>query len=57
MLDVMTDIRQQPNTSEQKVKEHISQEKFNQRPHNYRKKIIQERSNAKEIRKLERKRK
>ena len=38
VLDVMTDLRQQPNTSEQKVKEHLSQEKFNQRPHNYRKK-------------------
>ena len=34
----MTNLRQQPNTPEQNVKEHLPQEKFNQRPHNYRKK-------------------
>ena len=38
VLDVMTDLRQQPNTPEQNVKEHLSQEKFNQRSHNYREK-------------------
>ena len=29
VLDVMTDLRQQPNTPEQNIKEHLSQEKFN----------------------------
>ena len=38
VLDVMTDLRQQPNTPEQNVTEHIPQEKFNQRSHNYRNK-------------------
>ena len=38
MLDVMTDVRQQPNTSEENVAEHLSQEKFNQKSHNYRNK-------------------
>ena len=57
VLDVMADFGQQPNTPEQNVKEHLSQEKFNQRSHNYTKKIIEEKSNAKETRKLERKRK
>ena len=33
-LDVMTDLRQQPNTLEQNVMEHLLQEKFNQRSHN-----------------------
>ena len=37
-LDVMTDLRQQPNTLEQNVMEHLLQEKFNQRSHNYRNK-------------------
>ena len=37
-LDVMTDLRQQPNTPEQNVMEHLLQEKFNQRSHNYRNK-------------------
>ena len=34
VLDVMTDFK--PNTPEQNVMEHLSQEKFNQRTHNYR---------------------
>ena len=38
VLDVMADLRQQPDTPEQNVKEHLSREKFNQRPHNYGKK-------------------
>ena len=38
VLDLMTDLRQQPNTPEQNVKEHLSQGKFNQRSHSYRKK-------------------
>ena len=38
MLDIMTDLRQQPNTPEQNVKQDLSQETFNQRPHNYREK-------------------
>ena len=37
-LHVMTDLRQQPNTPEQNVTEHLLQEKFNQRSHNYRNK-------------------
>ena len=37
-LDVMTDLRQQPNTLEQNVMEHLLQGKFNQRSHNYRNK-------------------
>ena len=37
-LDVMTDLRQQPNTLEQNVMELLLQEKFNQRSHNYRNK-------------------
>ena len=37
-LDVMTDLRQQPNTLEQNVMEHLLQEKFNQRSHDYRNK-------------------
>ena len=38
VLNVMTDLRQQPNTPEQNVTEQLSQKKFNQRSHNYRKK-------------------
>ena len=38
VLDVMTDFRQQSNTSEQNITEHLSQDKFNQRCHNYRNK-------------------
>ena len=38
VLDVMTDLRQQPNTQEQNITEHLSQDKFNQRSHNYRNK-------------------
>ena len=38
VLNVMTDLGQQPNTLEQNVTEHLSQEKFNQRSHNYRNK-------------------
>ena len=38
VLDVMTDLRQQPNTPEQNVKERLLQEKFNQRSHICRKK-------------------
>ena len=37
-LHVMTDLRQQPNTPEQNVMEHLLQEKFNQRSRNYRNK-------------------
>ena len=37
-LDVMADLKQQPNTPEQNVREHLSQEKFNQRNRNYRNK-------------------
>ena len=29
VLDVMTNLRQQPNTPEQNIAEHLSQEKFN----------------------------
>ena len=36
VLDVMTDLRQQPNTPEQNITEHLSQNKFNKRSHNYR---------------------
>ena len=57
VLDVMTDLRQQPNTPEQNVNEHLSQESFIKDLTITEKKIIQEKSNAKEIRKLERKRK
>ena len=35
VLDVTIDLRQQPNTPEQNVTEHLSQEKFNQRSLNY----------------------
>ena len=35
VLDVMTDLRQQPNTPEQNITEHLSQDKFNQRFYNY----------------------
>ena len=38
VLDEMTHLKQQPNTPEQNVTEHLSQEKFNQRSHNYRNK-------------------
>ena len=38
VLNVMTDLGQQPNTLEQNVTEHLSQEKFNQRSRNYRNK-------------------
>ena len=38
VLDVMADLRQQPNTPEQNVMEHLSQVKFNQTSHNYRNK-------------------
>ena len=34
----MADVRQQPNTSEQNVTEHLSQEKLNLRPHKCRNK-------------------
>ena len=56
VLDVMVDLIQQPNTPEQNVTGHLSQEKFNQNLTITETKIIQEKSNAKEIRKLERKR-
>ena len=36
VLNVMTDLRQQPNTPQQNVTEHLSQDKFNKRSHNYR---------------------
>ena len=37
--DVMTDLRQQPNTPEQNITEHLSQDKFNnERFHKYRNK-------------------
>ena len=35
VLDVIADLRQQPNTPEQNITEHLSQDKFNQRSHNY----------------------
>ena len=39
VLDVMTDLKQQPNIPEQNIVEHLSQSnKFNQRSHNYRNK-------------------
>ena len=39
MLDVMTALKQRPNTSEQNAVEHLSQNnKFNQRSHSYRNK-------------------
>ena len=39
VLDVMTDVRQQLNTPERNIAEHLSQNnKFNQRSHNYRNK-------------------
>ena len=38
VLDVMADLRQQPNKTEHNVTEHLSQEKFNQRSQNYRNK-------------------
>ena len=38
VLDFMTDLRQQQNTPQQNVTEYLSQEKFNQRSHNYRNK-------------------
>ena len=38
VLDVMADLRQQSNTPEQNVMEHLSQVKFNQTSHNYRNK-------------------
>ena len=38
VLDLMTDLRQRPNTPEQNVSEHLSREKFNQRSHNHRSK-------------------
>ena len=53
-LDVMKELRQQTNIPEQKIAEHLSQIKFNQKQRSETK-IIQEKSNAKEISKLERK--
>ena len=38
VLDIMTDLRQQPNTPEQNITEHLSQGKFNKRSHDYRNK-------------------
>ena len=39
VLDVMTDLRQQPNTPEQNITEDLSQDKFNnERFHKYRNK-------------------
>ena len=38
MVDAMKDLRQQLNTPEQNITEHLSQDKFNQRSHNYRNK-------------------
>ena len=38
VVGVMADLRQQHNTPEQNVTEHLSQEKFNHRFHNYRNK-------------------
>ena len=38
VLNVMTDLTEQPNTPEQNVTEHLPEEKFNQRSHNYRSK-------------------
>ena len=38
VLDLMVDLRRQPNTPEQNITEHLSQDKFNQRSHNYRNK-------------------
>ena len=53
VLDEITDLRQHPNTPEQNTAEHLSQEKFNQRSHTYRTKIIQEKSDAKEWKRKE----
>ena len=43
VLDVMTDLKQQPNTPQQNTTEHLSQynkfNKFNQRSHNCRNKL------------------
>ena len=38
VLDLMVDLRRQQNTPEQNITEHLSQDKFNQRSHNYRNK-------------------
>ena len=38
VLDVVTNLRQQPNTLEQNVTKTLSQEKFHQRSHSYRNK-------------------
>ena len=61
VLDVMTDLRQQPITLEQNVTEHLSKKKRRKSLirdlTNAETKIIQDKSNTKEIRKLERKRK
>ena len=34
VLDVLPGLRQQPNTPEQNITEHLSSDKFNQRSHN-----------------------
>ena len=38
VLDVMTDLREQQNTPEQNITEHLPQDKLNKRSHNYRNK-------------------
>ena len=38
VLDVISDLRHQPNTPEQNITKHLSEDKFNQRSHNYKNK-------------------
>ena len=53
VLDEITDLRQHPITPEQSTAEHLPQEKFNQRSHSYRTKIIKVKSDAKEWKRRE----
>ena len=54
VLDVITELRQQPNTLEQNIKEFLPQDKFNQRNHNNRNKDRSREEQHKKISKLER---